>query len=238
MGIADLYTLQDLATEALEAYGDTSALSLPKGYKAINRAIQMINRRGTWIFAQVQSQELSTVADQENYNVTKADRGIRTIHISTTAWRKLERVDQREFRKRIPNNTTTTGTPSMYRVIGFNKSTKSYRIALYPIPDAVYTLLVDGEKNISLLEDADDDIRTTSGIPEEMIPTVIALATAILYEKKDDPQYKTKLMESLALLEEDYYRLAADPDSENRSREYGAGYDIASSDPVSPPNVS
>lgn len=177
------------------------------------------------------------MAGQEQYTVIGVDKLPRILHM-ISPMRKIRRIDTRMLRQIVPNNTQTQGVPLTYRLVGYDKARKANIISFWPIPDGVYNIFIDGDANIPLLNDADDDIRTVSGMPEEMIEVVISTAIAHMLRKIDDELYQSALAESNAMIEEAYFRMAADPDNENKARQYDVTYDSHVGDPTLPPQYS
>lgn len=235
MAISELYTLNDVAVQVGESYGDVSQLSLDKIYNKVNRALRIISRRGTWPFFAAEDESFATVADQETYKLRSGVKIPKFLHMRDPA-KKLVMVDLRTLRRLYPNNTETTGTPQFWRIVNFDKFQNAWKIALWPIPDGVITIYVDADKNPPLLVDPSDDLRST-GLPEEMIETVINLAVALMYEQSADI-YQEKMAQALAMLEDDYYRFGVHIDDNMNAREHSGVVDLYREDPTLPLNFS
>lgn len=233
----DLFSLSALSREVGESYGDTSEISLEKCKRALNRALWLVNRKGRWIFSNVEDNTFDTVSGEDHYVLkagVKEPEYLRTIDPA----RKIMRVDRRKLLTAIPNNLIVAGAPIYYWVVGYNKPRKAIEIAFYPIPDGIYTVYIDSQYNIPLLVDNDDDIRTVSGIPEEMIPTVIDLAIAVMFDKSDDVRYQQKMAEAELRLDDDFYRLGSNPDENLNARSFDIDMRSVYQDPILPPDYS
>lgn len=234
--IPELYTVDALATEICEAFGSSQQADRDKAYRAINRAIRIIARKGRWPFFRLEDTTLLTVSGQENYKLKSSLKLPDYIHMRDPAV-KLKMVDLRVLRRLFPNNTVLSGTPRFWRMVNFDSASQSYQIALWPIPSGVFTLYIDADQNPVLPTDKNDDIRNT-GIPEEMIETIINLAIAIMFEKYDDEKYQAKMAKAEAMLDDDYYRLGNHPDDDLTSRQYNETYSDALGDPQLDPKYS
>lgn len=233
MSIPELYTLDDLATEITEAYGSSTATDRSKAYRTVNRAIQIIAKKGRWPFFRVEDATFTTVSGTETYILPTNIKLVDYIHMRDPA-RKLRFIDLRTLRRKYPNNTTLTGTPLYWRTVNYDPSAEGYRIALWPIPDAAITMYYDADLNPNFLSDKSDDVRTI-GIPDEMISTLINIATALMYEKYDNDMYTQKMAEAKQELDEDFYRMTNHPDDDLTSRQYSGAYDLRRDDPILPP---
>lgn len=230
--ISDIFTANAIANEIAEAVGDLSETTKNQAYRSINRALRIISRKGNWPFFRSEDVVITTENNVESYKLKSRVKLPKYLHMRDPA-RKLIMMDLRDLRLAYPNNTETTGTPLYWRVKGYSASSESYEVALWPIPDGEYTIYMDADNNPALIETKNDDIRST-GLPEEMIETVIALGTALVYEKKGDAQATEKMAVAMAMLDDDYYRLGSHIDDDLRSREYAPGNDIRLQDPVLP----
>lgn len=130
-----------------------------------------------------------------------------------------------------------TGTPLYWRTVNFDANAQGWNIALWPIPSGVFNLYLDLDTNPLPIVDKSDDIRSY-GLPEEMIETLIALATAFMYEKISAELYGTKMAAAEAMLDQDFYQMTNHPDAELQSREYSGTYDIRREDPRLPPQYN
>lgn len=231
--IPELSSLDDIATEVCDAFGDVSQLSRDKAYRKINRALRIISRKGSWPFFNVEDETITTVSGTETYNLKARTKLPRFVHMRDPA-RKLTMVDLRTLRRLYPNNTDTTGAPMYWRIVNFDKDAGRHEIALWPVPDGVYTLYVDAEVNPTLMTDKNDDIRST-GLPEEMIETVIDLAIALMYEASADI-YEQKMGQAMAKLDDDYYRLGVHPDDNMDARTYSGSTGVGGQDPILDPS--
>jgi hypothetical protein len=108
-------------------------------------------------------------------------------------------------------------------------------VALWPIPDGIYTIYLDADKNPDLLVNKNDDLRST-GLPEEMIETVINIGISLMFEKTDDAMYREKYAEAMTQLDDDWSRLGQHPDDNLTSREYGGAYSLRRDDPQLDPS--
>jgi hypothetical protein len=232
--IDDLFTLEAVSTEILEAYGSTDPVSREKAYKAVNRALRIISRKGTWPFFREEDSTFTTANGVETYRLKSRVKLPKFLHMRNPA-RKLRFIDLRELRILYPDNTTTQSAPMYWRVKNYNVSSQSYEVALWPIPDGIYTIYLDADKNPDLLVNKNDDLRST-GLPEEMIETVINIGISLMFEKTDDAMYREKYAEAMTQLDDDWSRLGQHPDDNLTSREYGGAYSLRRDDPQLDPS--
>lgn len=228
--ISDIFTAEAVGLEIAEAAGGTDTDTLDRAYRTINRALRMICRKGSWPFFRREDDTITTVSGTESYNLKERVKLPKFLHIKDPA-RKLRMIDLRTLRRAYPNNTDTRGVPLYWRLKNYNRSSNSYQVALWPIPDGVYTIYVDADQNPELISDKTDDIRAT-GLPEEMIETLINIGIALMFEKNGDADYQSKMALAMAMLDDDYYRLGSSQDDDLDSRTYGL--ESGSADPILP----
>lgn len=233
----DLFSFSGIALEISENYGSVDSQSLERAKRAINRALWNISRKGIWSFSNFEDTTFTTAEGQEYYYLSsriKIPEYMRTINPA----RKIYNLSKRRLITAVPNDTDRSGAPLFFRVAGYDKARKSWKIALFPEPDGEYDVYVDAQYHIPLMSDDDEDIRSTSGIPEDMIETVIQLGTAIMYEKSDNENYKRKMAEAQLQLDDDYYRYAANPDEELSARVFSQEDNMVFMDPRLPDQFS
>lgn len=235
-GITDLYTADDLATEICEAFGASDQVTRNKAYRCLNRALRIVVRKGRWPFFRVEDELVTTTTNVERYKLRSAIKLPEFLHLRDPAV-KIKMIGLRELRKMYPNNVQLTGVPLFWRICDYNEQSQSYQIGLWPIPDGTYSIYMDADKNPIFLQDRDDDIRST-GLPEEMIETVIDIAIALMYEKNNVALYNQKLSMAMAQLDEDYYRLGNHLDDDMNAREYSGLDYLKKFDPILPPGYS
>lgn len=238
MASTSLYTLAEIAAVVAENYGADDDITLARAKKWVNRALMRINEMGDWSWLMAFDATFSTVASTESYVLGAGVKKIYSVSLNIgSARRKLRLIDDRKFRDLFAYNTTTTGTPSWYRLFGRDASTGRRKVALFPIPSSVVSVYYDYRKEITLLTNDSDDVRATTGMPDHMIDALIELATAISYRQLDDSDYANAMAEAVArwrtLLAEDLNEI----DDTIRMR----GFDMDASmfgDPVLPPQYS
>lgn len=228
--IGDIYTAEEISQEICEDVGDVSDNSKARAYRAMNRALRIIAAKGSWPFFREEDTEITTVADQEAYSLKARIKLPRYLHMRDPA-RKLVMMELRDLRVNYPNNTETTGTPLFWRLKNFNKNSQVYQVALWPIPDDEYTIYVDADQNPTMFTDSEDDVRNM-GLPEEMIETLIQIATAIMLGKTGDADRESRMVQALMRLDDDFYRLGMHPDDDLKSRAYSGENWIAKEDPI------
>lgn len=236
MVISQLSTAKEVSTEIVEAFGDTSDASFNKAYNCINRALGLITRRGSWPFFRAEDMLVVTAANQQFYKLRPRVKQPRYVHMRDPAI-KLKFFDLRDLRVAFPNNTVTTGAPFYWNVKTFNAGSAAWELGLWPIPDGVYNLYIDADQNPELITNANDVIANT-GLPPEMTETLIALATALMYEKSADADYAGKMQQAMAMLEEDYYRMGITEDDNLNAREHSGYGDIYMGGPIFDPRFS
>lgn len=179
-----------------------------------------------------------TVAGTRTYNVRNCLR-ITSLYIASPLERKLRLLDDREYRRRYPNDTMQ-GTPYWYLNRGRGavdaNNLDILKIGLYPVPDAAYTLLWDGIRPINLLVSDSDDIRLITGMPSNLVDIVIEMATAIQWKEIDDAAAATQLQEALMRLKGAWESGSHDIEDRHIMASFDEDMDYA--DPVLPPNYN
>jgi hypothetical protein len=137
-----------------------------------------------------------------------------------------------------PNNTAS-GTPYFWHRTGSSLTTvNTIKIALYPIPDTIYTLKFDGVAPIVLLSSDTTDVRLANGMPSPLVDLLIEMATAIGWTEIDDSEAQNKLKECLVRMEAAY----GQDESEIDERLVMSPMDFNDGslwlDPVLPPNFN
>jgi hypothetical protein len=199
MAASDLFTLAQIADQVCLNFGDTSDITQAKAKKWINRALLRFSELGDWSWQRVFAASLSTVASTEIYDLSGVKQ-ITAIYVSSPVQRKLTLMEDREFRRRYPNNTAT-GMPYYYREAGWSTTTANTRkLGFYPIPDGVYTIKYDYIRSIQLLSSDTDDIRVATGMPQHLVDLVIEMATAIGWKELDDGDSTEQMREVLQRL--------------------------------------
>lgn len=204
MAASDLFTLAQIADQVCLNYGDTSDFTQAKARKWVNRALLRFSELGDWSWQRVYAQTFATVASTEAYSVAGI-KAITKVFLASPIQRDLDLIEDRLFRQIFPNNTAT-GTPCYYREYGWSLTTVNTRkIALYPIPDAVYTVNYDGVRAIQLLTSDTEDVRTSTGMPQHLVDLLIEMATAVGFKELDDEQAKAQMDECLTRLGAAYF---------------------------------
>lgn len=230
--IPEILTIDDIALEVTENYGSSTSIDKAQACRAISRAIQIISRKGRWPFFRYEDLHFNTVANQEAYFLPGNIKLPQFLHMRDPAY-KLRLIDLRMLRQMYPNNTDTTGTPRFWRVVNFDQGAQAYQVALWPIPSGVNTIYLDADYNPAMPSDSTDNL-TSIGLPTEMQETVIALATALMYEKKDTAMAEQRMQIAASMLDDDFYRLGNHPDDSLNAREYSGTVDLRSEDPILP----
>lgn len=202
MAANSLYQLSDMAEQVAENYGDTSDITITKAKKWINRAGIIFSEVGDWRFLNVYGEILSTVVSQELYEVTPSGTNkvnkILTLYSSQPIQRRIQLIEDRQFRRLYPNNTAT-GFPYYYREAGRSTTVLDVPIiGLYPIPDSIITLRYDFKRQIPMLINDTDDPRLAWGMPQHYCELVIDLATAIGFRELDDSMHGEAYQEAMS----------------------------------------
>lgn len=234
--ISSIFTAEDIAREIAESVGSLSEVTYDQAYRCINRALRIMNAKGSWPFWASEDLLLTTVSGTQYYRMKQRVRMPKYLHMRNPAW-KLEMIDLMMLRKLYPNNTETTGQPLYWRISSYNVNAQSFEVGLWPIPDGEYEIYIDIDQNPLLVTNKNDNL-CQLGLPEEMIETMIKIATALMYEKTGDADYQNKMAEGLTQLESDYYRLTNHIDANLNSRVYAGDMQVFSGDPMLPPNYN
>jgi len=203
MAATDLFTLSDLAIEVGNNLGAQDDTSLAKYKKYINRALIRFSEMGMWSWQYQYGATLSTVAAQEEYSLADVLK-VNSLYTSGPTQRRLRLIEDRQFRAMYPNNTAS-GSPYYWRRTGSSVVTaNTMKLAVYPIPDAIYALKYDYIKPITLLSADTDDVRVVTGMPSPLVDLVIEMATAIGWKELDDSAASTQMQECLLRLKSVY----------------------------------
>lgn len=234
MAATDLFTLEDLATEVAQNYGDTSDITIAKAKKWINRALLRINEMGDWSWLMTFDATFSTVSGTESYTLADGVKRVYSLFIQDTSRRVLRLMDDRTFREMNTSAVNPQGTPYSYRLYGRNSTNGRRKVALWPVPNAVFTMYYDYRKDISLLSADTDDVRITCGMPAHMVDALIELASAIGYRELDDSDYESAMAEAVVrwqnLLADDLTEI----DDRIRQRSFDDDF-LPLGDPMLPP---
>jgi hypothetical protein len=207
MAASDLFSLANLADQVCNNLGATDNLTQTKARKYINRALIRFSELGEWSWQRVYSQPFPsagapvTVSGQTVYGVPNCLR-LESLYASSPIQRRLKLLDDRQFRRMYPNDTAI-GFPYFYRHMGRRNAgiaVDTLQIGLYPIPDAAYTILWDGVREITLMVNDTDDVRVLTGMPVTMVDILIEMATAIGWKEIDDSDAASQMQEVMIRL--------------------------------------
>jgi len=174
MGAADLFTLQDIATEVGQTYGSTDTITLAKCKKWINRALVDISGFGPWPFLKDGDETLELEDDTSEYTLPCVVKEIRKLYYRDNDDYSLNYVPYDRWIDVIVDDQDADGTPTHYTIVGWDQYTHGWKIRLWPQPSAAKTLYVSADKYIALFDSDKDDLRDR--MPETMLPVVIAIA--------------------------------------------------------------
>lgn len=206
MAANDLFTLAQLADQVCNNLGAVDDVTQTKARKFINRALLRFTEMGEWSWQRVYDQSFPTiVGGTKVYGVPSCLR-IESLYLSSPIQRRLILLQDREYRRRYPNDTAT-GMPYYYRHAGRSNTgsnVDTLQIGLYPIPDTVYTFKWDGVRAITMLTSDTQDIRNITGMPTFMVDLVVEMATAIGWKEIDDADAATQMQECMVRLKAAY----------------------------------
>lgn len=197
MAANSLFTLSEIANEVSQIYGSTDDITQAKAKKWINRALMRINEMGDWSWLMVFDGTFTASSGTETYALATNVKKVYSIFYSSGVRRKLRLMDDRIFRSIATQVTTPQGTPLWYRLYGRDAS-GNRKVALWPIPNATLTMYYDYRKEIDLLVNDSDDVRTVTGMPDHMVDALIELAAAIGMRELDDSDYESAMSEAVA----------------------------------------
>lgn len=210
MAANSLFTLAELQLQVALNLGAVDDVSQARCAKYINRALIRFAEMGVWSWQRVFNQAFPgatsvTVAGTMEYSV-KNCLEMTSLYfdpLSATNVGRLLLMGDREFR-RLYTQATAQSRPYLYlergRANADTSNLDTLKIALYPIPDAAYTLKWDGLKPISLLTAASDDVRVVTGMPVTMVDILIEMATAIGWKEIDDATQGAQMQEVMMRL--------------------------------------
>lgn len=237
MSATDLFTLADLSNEVCLNVGDTSDVTQAFARKWINRALIRFSEVGYWPWQYAYQQSVSTVAAQTTVDITNAIK-VTSLYMSSPIQRNLVLVEDRQFRAMFPNDTFT-GCPYFYHVYGNSYTTaNTLKLALYPIPDAIYSLKFDVIRPINLLSSDTDDIRVVTGMPSNLVDLVVEMATAIGYKADDDVKSGEQMKEAMLRLQQAYEDATTQINDRLIAAPFGDYDTVADAMPLFPPQYS
>lgn len=243
MAADSLFTLSELQLEVGKNLGAVDDVSLAKCGKYINRALLRFSEMGIWSWQRVFNQAFPgatsvTVAGTMEYAVRHCLE-LHSLYFdpSSSNVGRILLMDSREFRA-LYSATNANGRPYLYLERGrANASTSvldTLKIALYPIPDAAYTIKWDGIKAIPMITGASDDIRVVTGMPTSMVDILIEMATAVGWKQIDDAASQTQMAECMVRLKAMFEKDNHSIEDTHKMREFN-GEDFFR-DPVLPAN--
>lgn len=234
MAADSLYTLLDIATQVAQNYGDTSDITLAKAKQWVNRALIRIDEIGDFSWLMKFDETFNTVAGTETYTLVDGVKRIYAIYYQQNVRRKLRLMDDRRFREVFTYSVSPQGTPLWYRLYGRNATNGNRKVALWPIPNNAIAIYYDYRKEMTLLVNDSDDVRSVTGMPGHMVDALIELATAISFRELDDSDYESAMAEAVGrwqkLLAEDLSEI----DDNIRMKNFESD-SIYFGDPVLPP---
>ena len=218
MSATDLFTLTDLSLEVAQILGDTSDIGIAKAKKFINRALIRVSEIGDFPFLVIEGASFATVASTETYGLAVGVKRILAVYVTGNSARKFTLMNNRDFRERFPNVSSSVGTPYFYRYTKTDTTTGQRYVGLYPIPSAVETIYYDYIKEMVLLTNNTDDVRIVSGLPDYMVDALIELAAAIGMREQDDENYEGAMAEAIARWNNLYLENNSEIDDRIRAR--------------------
>lgn len=234
MAADSLFTLDDIALQVAQNYGDTSDITIAKAEKWINRALLRINELGDWSWLMKFDATFNTTSGTETYTLGAGVKKIYALYYSDNVRRKLRLMDDRRFREVFTYNVTPTGTPLWYRLGGRSTINGRRQVKLFPVPNATIAMYYDYRQEMPLLVNSTDDVRVVTGMPDHMVDALIEMATAISFREQDDSDYQSAIQEAEARLQ----RLLAEDETEIDDRIRMANFEgdsVYYGDPVLPP---
>ncbi len=234
--VNEFFTLDAISEEVAQNYGSTDTETKRKSKRWVNRALLSLSRL-KWSFLKDESTTFDTVSGTAEYALDASVKKIRQLY-TRDPQRKLRLLGSKEFRRLTPDPTASTGTPTHYRNIGFNKDCSAYEVSLFPVPDSAVTVYVDADFQIPLMEDDDDDIREVSGVPQHMIDGIIQLATAYGFREQGDSRYARTKAEADAMIRELWEDDNAEDDDNMVHRAFSLDFDNRIGDPILPLDFS
>lgn len=208
----DLFTLEAIAVRLGERYGDTSSISLPKLKQFANLALIEMNDYGSWRNWEIPNYyDFTTESGEEKYALCSRVKSITSVYTKSPD-RTLDKINAREYRQSIPDETGITGDPTHYYEAGYDGSSQSINIILHPVPSSVLTVYVDGDIQVPLLENDKDDVRTKCFLPQNLIYVLYDVATALLAMDLDPLNFVQAEARKDKILERAFQADQAQPD--------------------------
>lgn len=237
MNPSTLYTVRGLIEQVCENVGSTDSVTQAQARRWLNRALIRFMELGQWPWQKFYGEDVSTIANEATVIIPNTLE-ITALFMRSPYQKKLDLIEDREFRAKFPNDTFT-GCPYFYRMNGVNTANpNSLVIGLYPIPDAVYDLKFDGIRPIVLPNSDSQDIRSVTGMPSTLVDVLIDMATAIGFRSDDDKKAQELLAESLARLERAFGMNDSKIDDHLVMAPFGGSDPVLTGDPLFPPNMS
>jgi hypothetical protein len=231
---SERFTFLEIATVVAENFGSTSAQSITRCKKLVNRAAERLVGHGRkWSWTKI-TDTFDTVADQAEYSLNDDVRKPFLFALTGSTRGKLECMPDRSFVEAVPDADETSGSPTLWRLDGVD-SNGQVQIALWPVPDAVYTVQYKYWKQMEPMVEDDDDVRSKMGLPAHMLEVLIQIATALSFKGIDDARYNDDMAEAMAMLDAAYADDQDNPDVTIRAPERTRD-ELTDGEPIYPSN--
>ena len=142
----------EIMLEMGESTADTDLTSLYLAW--IQEGVDVIFNYADWGDFLYNTEDLVTVASTAEYSLQASAEMIESVRNKTTN-EALTFYSKPELES-MGVNIEQTGTPTCFYDAGYDGSTEKYKIGLWPIPDAIYTLVVAQRRKSILLATSDN----------------------------------------------------------------------------------
>lgn len=170
--------VDEVVTELRDAQGFGFAVSEPRAYEIVNRAIKRVARRALSIQAVISLG--TTVADQEDYELPANVIDLRRIKVGTVANYSRISLDVLWDLKDIDSDVTLAGRGGGVFAPQFSNDGATRSVSIYPAPDAGQAI-----SGFAVLEPA-DDLEAGDSLPFSDPEPVVNMAASIAYKQVDE----------------------------------------------------
>ena len=220
--IYELFRLEDLAYDVGFNSGNTGSQGIERGVRLLNRAAILIaghDKRWSWLYAK---DSVLTEVGQEEYSLACDVRELTSMWMEGSYRQKLDRIPTTQFTQLEPQSSSVTGTPRLYDLRGVDSSGNKV-ISLYPVPSVgSIEVFYRYYRQLLPLTDQQKSVISGWGMPVNLVPVLIEVATALSFQGLNDTRYNDQFTIANGSIESAYAADQARPDTIYRARDQAA----------------
>jgi hypothetical protein len=200
----ELFRFGEVAFDVAQIFGVTTEQGLTRARRALNRAmIDIAGHDRKWSWLRTKS-SLLTIADTREYSLEREVRmDINHFWMEGANRGNIHRVPTGKLVKAIPDPSGYSGTPGLFDYEGVDSS-GCVVVSFFPTPASAIEIFYRFTKQIRPISDADKDLRSAWGIPQNMLETLTQKAAAMMIQGVNSERFKEMDGLSRALIEEAY----------------------------------